>query len=298
VTDRSRKSDGGVDGLLIIDKPGGMTSHDVVARVRRTLHMKRVGHAGTLDPMATGVLVIGVGKATRLLGHLALGDKDYVATIRLGASTTTDDAEGDVVSRSDGSWSREALDAAVAGLTGAISQVPPAFSAIKVAGQRAYAKARAGEDVELAARTVTVSGFAVTSVDGNDVEAEITCSSGTYIRSLARDVGVALGVGGHLAALRRTRVGPFGLDRSVGLEAFMASAAPAESVVGMAESVGATFLRRDLSAEEASELGFGRALDPSNAAGVHGAFHDGRVLALIEDRDGKAKPVVVFEARG
>jgi len=298
VTGRTRDPDGGVDGLLIIDKPGGMTSHDVVARVRRTLHMKRVGHAGTLDPMATGVLVVGVGKATRLLGHLALGDKDYAATIRLGASTTTDDAEGEVVAESDAPWSREALDLAVAGLTGAISQVPPAFSAIKVNGQRAYAKARAGEDVELAARTVTVSRFAVTSVDGNDVEAEITCSSGTYIRSLARDIGVALGVGGHLTALRRTRVGPFGVDRAVGLEAFMAAPDPGFAVVPLTEAVAAAFPRRELSADEASEMGFGRPLEPSGVAGVHGVFHDGKVLALVEDRDGQAKPVVVFEARG
>jgi tRNA pseudouridine55 synthase len=232
------------DGLVIVDKPGGMTSHDVVARVRRLAHTRRVGHAGTLDPMATGVLVIGIEKATRLLGHLTLTEKTYEATIRLGQSTTTDDAEGDplpargsdppeppgrapderkgsvssarVTRASD--VSREALEEEIAKLTGEILQVPSSVSAIKVNGQRAYKLARAGEAPELAARPVTIYEFRVTAVrrDGDflDIDATIRCSSGTYIRALARDLGAALGTGGHLTALRRTAVGPYTLAQA------------------------------------------------------------------------------------
>jgi tRNA pseudouridine55 synthase len=231
-------------GLVIVDKPGGMTSHDVVARIRRLAHTRRVGHAGTLDPMATGVLVIGVEKATRLLGHLMLTEKTYQATIRLGQSTTTDDAEGEplpargdappeppgcasderkgsvsgarVVRAAD--VSRESLDAEVAKLTGEIMQVPSSVSAIKVNGERAYKLTRAGEAPELAARPVTVYDFSVTAVrqagDYLDLDATVRCSSGTYIRALARDLGTALGTGGHLTALRRTAVGPYDIARA------------------------------------------------------------------------------------
>ena len=206
-------------GLVIVDKPGGMTSHDVVARVRRLAGTRRVGHAGTLDPMATGVLVVGVEKATRLLGHLTLTEKTYVATIRLGQSTSTDDAEGEPTGGSPaGDIAPGALDAEIAELTGDIWQVPPGVSAIKVNGQRAYKLTRAGEAPELAARPVTVYEFAVTGIsqtgDFLDINAEIRCSSGTYIRALARDLGAALGTGGHLTALRRTAVGPYGLDQA------------------------------------------------------------------------------------
>ncbi len=203
-------------GLVIVDKPGGMTSHDVVARIRRLAHTRRVGHAGTLDPMATGVLVIGVEKATRLLGHLMLTEKTYEATIRLGQSTTTDDAEGEPTGaalRPATGVTRAALDAEIAKLTGDILQVPSSVSAIKVNGQRAYKLTRAGEAPELAARPVTVYDFNVTATrkagDYLDVDATIRCSSGTYIRALARDLGAALGTGGHLTALRRTAVGPY-----------------------------------------------------------------------------------------
>jgi tRNA pseudouridine55 synthase len=203
-------------GLVIVDKPGGMTSHDVVARIRRLAHTRRVGHAGTLDPMATGVLVIGVEKATRLLGHLMLTEKTYEATIRLGQSTTTDDAEGEPTGaalRPASGVARAALDAEIAKLTGDILQVPSSVSAIKVNGQRAYKLTRAGEAPELAARPVTVYDFNVTATrqvgDYLDVDATIRCSSGTYIRALARDLGAALGTGGHLTALRRTAVGPY-----------------------------------------------------------------------------------------
>ena len=226
-------------GLVIVDKPGGMTSHDVVARIRRLAHTRRVGHAGTLDPMATGVLVIGVEKATRLLGHLMLTEKAYAATIRLGQSTSTDDAEGEALpARGDAppeppgcapderngsasgtrivraaDVSRESLDTEIAKLTGEILQVPSSVSAIKVNGQRAYKLTRAGEAPALAARPVTVYEFTVTAVrqvgDYLDLDATVRCSSGTYIRALARDLGTALGTGGHLTALRRTAVGPY-----------------------------------------------------------------------------------------
>jgi tRNA pseudouridine55 synthase len=206
-------------GLIIVDKPGGMTSHDVVARVRRLAGTRRVGHAGTLDPMATGVLVIGVEKATRLLGYLTLTEKTYVATIRLGASTSTDDAEGKPAGGSPATdIAPGALDAEIAELTGDIWQVPPGVSAIKVNGQRAYKLTRAGAAPELAARPVTVYEFTVTDVrpagDFLDLDAVIRCSSGTYIRALARDLGAALGTGGHLTALRRTAVGPYDLAQA------------------------------------------------------------------------------------
>ena len=208
-------------GLVIVDKPGGMTSHDVVARIRRLAHTRRVGHAGTLDPMATGVLVIGIEKATRLLGHLMLTEKTYEATIRLGQSTSTDDAEGQptgtALRRASG-VTREALDTEVAALTGEILQVPSSVSAIKVNGQRAYKLTRSGEAPELAARPVTIYEFDVTAAreqgDFLDVDATVRCSSGTYIRALARDLGAALGTGGHLTALRRTAVGPYNLAQA------------------------------------------------------------------------------------
>ena len=206
-------------GLIIVDKPGGMTSHDVVARVRRLAGTRRVGHAGTLDPMATGVLVIGVEKATRLLGYLTLTEKTYVATIRLGQSTSTDDAEGEPTGGGPATdIVPGALDAEIAELTGDIWQVPPGVSAIKVNGQRAYKLTRAGAAPELAARPVTVYEFTVTGVrqvgDFLDLDAVIRCSSGTYIRALARDLGAALGIGGHLTALRRTAVGPYDLAQA------------------------------------------------------------------------------------
>jgi tRNA pseudouridine55 synthase len=206
-------------GLVIVDKQGGMTSHDVVARVRRLAHTRRVGHAGTLDPMATGVLVIGIEKATRLLGHLTLTEKTYQATIRLGQSTSTDDAEGEPTGgRPASKATRGALEEKIAELTGEILQVPSSVSAIKVNGQRAYKLTRAGEAPELAARPVTIYEFRVTAIreegDYLDLNATIRCSSGTYIRALARDLGTALGTGGHLTALRRTAVGPYTLAQA------------------------------------------------------------------------------------
>ncbi len=280
------------DGLLVVDKPAGWTSHDVVAKTRGLARTRKVGHAGTLDPMATGVLVLGIGRATRLLGHLALHDKDYDAVIRLGASTNTDDAEGEVTATSDVRWTEAQVRDAMADLTGSISQVPPAFSAIKVDGRRSYARARSGESFELAARTVVVSRFALRSVSGADVEAAVTCSSGTYVRALARDLGAALGCGGHLAGLRRTRVGGYGLDLATPLEELEQDALP---VLPLGEAVAAGFPRRDLDADETVEIRYGRRLGPSYLDGPVGAFGpDGAVLALLEDADGAARPLVVF----
>jgi tRNA pseudouridine55 synthase len=280
------------DGLLVVDKPGGWTSHDVVGRVRRLAQTRKVGHAGTLDPMATGVLVLGIGRATRLLGHLALTDKTYDATIRLGATTVTDDAEGDVVEVRDAfAVTDDALAAAMAALTGDLQQVPSSVSAVKVDGVRSYARVRAGEEVELEARGVTVSRFALLERRGDDLEVSVDCTSGTYIRALARDLGAALGVGGHLTALRRTRVGPFGLDVARTLE----QAADDLGVVPLPDAVTAAFPRRELTEDEAVALSYGKKLEPTGRPGSVGAFApDGRCIALLEDRDGVARPTVVF----
>src|SRR3954447_20267975 len=216
-------------GLVIVDKPAGITSHDVVARVRRLAGTRKVGHAGTLDPMATGVLVVGLERATRLLGHLMLTDKAYDTTIRLGVSTTTDDADGELVSAvSAAHVGEEEVRAVLTEFTGELLQVPTAVSAIKVDGKRAYQRVREGERVELAARPVTVHELvvhdvrraddAVDAVDAVDADISLRCSSGTYVRAIARDAGARLGVGGHLTALRRTRVGPYGLDVARPLE--------------------------------------------------------------------------------
>lgn len=284
-------------GLVIVDKPGGLTSHDVVARLRRILRTRKVGHAGTLDPMATGVLVCGVGRGTKLLGHLALDTKAYTATIRLGVATTTDDAEGEVLASTDPDGvTDEAVRAAVAGLTGAIEQVPSSVSAIKVAGRRAYALVRAGEQVVLPARPVTVSVFDVPARRGRDLDVVVECSSGTYVRALARDLGAALGVGGHLTALRRTRVGPFTLAHARTLEALESD--PGLSL-GLDAAVAVAFPRRDLDADEATDISHGRPLPTSGVTGTYGVFApDGRVLALVGERDGLARPVVVFAPAG
>ena len=280
------------DGLLVVDKPAGWTSHDVVGRVRRLAQTRKVGHAGTLDPMATGVLVLGIGRATRLLGHLALTDKAYDATIRLGATTVTDDAEGEVVEVRDASAvTDDALAAGMAALTGDLQQVPSSVSAVKVDGVRSYARVRAGEQVELKARSVTVSRFALRERRGDDLDVVVECTSGTYVRALARDLGAALGVGGHLTALRRTRVGPFGLEVARTLE----QAAEELGVVPLDAAVAASFPRRALTEDEAVALSYGKKLTPSELPGTAGAFApDGRCIALLEDRDGVARPTVVF----
>jgi tRNA pseudouridine55 synthase len=280
------------DGLLVVDKPGGWTSHDVVGRVRRLAQTRKVGHAGTLDPMATGVLVLGIGRATRLLGHLALTSKAYDATIRLGATTVTDDAEGEVVEVRDAAGvTDEAVAAAMGALAGDLQQVPSSVSAVKVDGVRSYARVRAGEAVALTARAVTVSRFALLERRGDELDVAVECTSGTYVRALARDLGAALGVGGHLTALRRTRVGPFGLDVARTLE----QAAEELGVVPLDAAVAAAFPRRELTEDEAVALSYGKRLAASDVPGTLGAFApDGRCIALLEDRDGAARPTVVF----
>ncbi|MGB3376212.1 MAG: tRNA pseudouridine(55) synthase TruB [Microbacterium sp.] len=278
-------------GILLVDKPGGLTSHDVVARVRRAFGTRKVGHAGTLDPMATGLLVIGIEGATRLLTYIVGADKTYTATIRLGARTTTDDAEGDIVDTADaGAWADvvdEALLNGIRSLTGAISQVPSSVSAIKVAGRRAYDLVRAGESVELAAREVTVSRFdllAQRRADGFlDLDVIVDCSSGTYIRALARDLGDILGVGGHLTALRRTRVGGFEVDGAVGVDDLVGATTltPAEAAERVMPVLSVT-------AEEARDLRHGKRLvgqrDRLAASEVAAVDPDGSLVGVLEAR--------------
>ncbi|MFI0779058.1 tRNA pseudouridine(55) synthase TruB [Streptomyces sp. NPDC021212] len=305
MTRKGRAGSGAPDGLVIVDKPAGFTSHDVVAKMRRFAGTRRVGHAGTLDPMATGVLVIGVEKATRLLGHLALTEKEYTATIRLGRTTVTDDAEGEITS-SDGA-AGTALDAVRTGideLTGDIQQVPSKVSAIKIDGKRSYTRAREGEEFEIPARPVTVSSFVLHEAreakaeDGTpvlDLDVTVVCSSGTYIRALARDLGAGLGTGGHLTVLRRTRVGPYGLGAARTLEQLEESL----QIMPIAEAAAAAFPRWDVDAHQARLLGNGVRIDmpPREGAGagpvaVFGP--DGRFLALVEESKGKAKSLAVF----
>ena len=282
---------GDPSGLVVVDKPGGLTSHDVVARLRRILRTRKVGHAGTLDPMATGVLVCGVGRGTKLLGHLALDTKAYTATIRLGATTTTDDAEGEVVATADASAVGDSdIAAGIAALTGPILQVPSSVSAIKVDGRRAYARVRAGEEVVLPPRPVTVSAFTLVERRGADLDVAVECSSGTYVRALARDLGAALGVGGHLTALRRTRVGPFRLDHARTLPEL--EDAPGLSLP-LADAVATAFARRDVDAALAADLSHGRPLPAVGLPGTYGVFApDGRVLAHVAERDAAGRPVV------
>jgi tRNA pseudouridine55 synthase len=309
-------------GLLIVDKPAGLTSHDVVARVRRLAGTRRVGHAGTLDPMATGVLVVGLEKATRLLGHLALTQKEYQATIRLGQRTDTDDADGQVIETISAAEVTAAdVTAAAAGLTGEIQQVPPGISAIKVGGQRAYRLTRQGAAPELAARPVTVYALDIgelhrpgeagdarddSDVGGAggvaggaggvlDVDVTVTCSSGTYIRAIARDLGEALGTGGHLTVLRRTRVGPY-LARDA---ATLAELETSLRVIPLARAAEAAFARRDVSADEARLLGHGGRLPAAGSGpGPVAAFApDGSLVALLTEEGGQARPLAVFAAQ-
>jgi tRNA pseudouridine55 synthase len=305
---RQNTSDGGTSrpeaggGLVIVDKPSGFTSHDVVAKMRGIAKTRRVGHAGTLDPMATGVLVLGVERATKLLGHLALTEKEYLGTIRLGQTTITDDAEGEITASVDASKvTREQIDAGVAELTGAIMQVPSKVSAIKIDGKRSYARVRGGEEFEIPARPVTVSSFQVydvreaTAEDGTpvvDLVVSVVCSSGTYIRALARDLGAGLGVGGHLTALRRTRVGPYKLDRARTLDQLQEDL----TVMPVADAAAAAFPRWDVDEKRARLLLNGVRLEmpeyPEGPVAVYGP--DGRLLALVEAQRGKAKSLAVF----
>ena len=284
-------------GLVIVDKPARMTSHDVVGRCRRIFGTRRVGHAGTLDPMATGVLVIGIERATKILGLLTATSKSYVATIRLGQRTSTEDAEGALLqSASAFQVTDEAVEAALVPLRGDISQVPSAVSAIKVGGRRAYQLARAGEAVELAARPVRIDRFEVVATrrasDLVDLDVEVDCSSGTYIRALARDLGDALGVGGHLTSLRRTRVGRFDLSHAVTLDEL---AERPRLSLGLDEACLLMFARRDLDADEVDAAANGRSLTPGGIDGVYAAAgQDGRVIALLRDEGTRTKSVVVI----
>lgn len=314
------------DGLVVVDKPQGWTSHDVVARTRRLAATKKVGHAGTLDPMATGVLVLGVGRATRLLTYLVGADKVYTATIRLGQVTVTDDAEGEVTRTRGaaglldgaGAVDGSVLGPALAALRGTIQQVPSAVSAIKVDGRRSYARVRAGEDVDLPARTVTVHRFEttgaprVTSSGGAvlvDLDVLVACSSGTYVRALARDLGEALGTGGHLTALRRTEVGPFTLAHARTLDRLVAEVADGARapeprglpVMSLTEAARACFPARELDDGETAAVRVGKALGGDDGAAdghapVTAAFApDGHVVALLQDRGGRARPVLVLD---
>jgi tRNA pseudouridine55 synthase len=282
---------------VVVDKPSGMTSHDVVSRCRRFFSTRKVGHAGTLDPMATGVLVVGIERATKILGLLTATDKSYAATIRLGQTTSTEDADGEVLQTvSAAEVADDDIAAAITALRGDISQVPSAVSAVKVGGKRAYQLVREGQTVELAARAVHVSRFEVLDVrrttDLVDVDIEVDCSSGTYIRALARDVGAALGVGGHLTALRRTRVGMFGLDEARTLDALADEPALSYS---LDEACLLTFPRRDLTADEADSARHGRALDPAGIDGVYAAVApDEKVISLLRDQGDRARSVVVI----
>jgi tRNA pseudouridine55 synthase len=291
------------DGFIVVDKPGGMTSHDVVARLRRLARTRRVGHAGTLDPMATGVLVLGLGRATRLLTYVVGHDKSYAGTIRLGEATVTDDAEGEVTSRAPaGHLDEDEIRGALRAFVGDVQQVPSAVSAIKIKGVRSYARVRQGIDVDLPPRPVTISRLDVVSVRRGeatvDVDIDLTCSSGTYVRAIARDLGAALGVGGHLTALRRTAVGAFTIDEAVRLPELLERGEP-PTVLPMTAVVGRLMERRDVDADQARILSHGGPLPADGRSGPYAVFGpDGRVLAVVSERDHKARAEVVLQPAG
>jgi tRNA pseudouridine55 synthase len=287
------------DGFLVVDKAPGMTSHDVVAIGRRALNTRKVGHAGTLDPMATGVLVLGFNNGTRLLQYITDGDKSYTATIVLGASTTTDDHEGEITSTADASQvSDEDIKRILATMVGEIMQRPTNVSAIKVDGKRAYDRARSGEEFELPARKVTISQLDILDIRHKDattlVDIAVTCSAGTYIRAIARDLGAELNVGGHLNVLRRTRVAGFTLDQAVDIAQLKGGSF---TTLGLADVARATFAVRDLNVEEVRELSFGRPLTANVGDEIFAALSpDNRLIALLKNSVDKAKPVAVFAA--
>ncbi len=282
-------------GLVVVDKPAGVTSHDVVSRVRGLAGTRKVGHAGTLDPMATGVLVLGLNRATRLLGHLTLTDKAYDATIRLGAATTTDDAEGEPISTTPtGDLDEAQIRSALAAFVGDIDQVPTTVSAIKVDGRRAYRRVREGEYVELPARPVTIHELDVHRVrlgdEWVDVDISVSCTSGTYIRAIARDLGAELAVGGHLTDLRRTAVGPFGLDQAHTVDQLTEEF----TMMPIAEAARVSFPSRDLGQAQAGDVRHGRQID-ADLGGITALFApDGEFLALYEPSHGTTRAVAVF----
>jgi tRNA pseudouridine55 synthase len=276
-------------GVLLVDKPPAMTSHDVVARVRRALGTRKVGHAGTLDPMATGLLVIGVGPATRLLGHLSASHKTYRAEIELGVGTDTLDADGQIIARGPADIDDDALAAALAALTGSYDQMPPAYSAVKVGGVRSYAAARRGESVELTARPVTIDELTMLNRAGARVTIEMTCSAGTYVRALARDLGERLGTYAHLSSLRRIRSGSFDVADACALDDVTL-----DRLITPAAAAARALPVRQLAADESVALGHGGSLAATGVDGVVAAIGDGELVALIEDRDGRARPVAVL----
>jgi tRNA pseudouridine55 synthase len=287
------------DGFLVVDKAPGMTSHDVVAVARKALGTRKVGHAGTLDPMATGVLVLGFGNGTRLLQYITDGDKSYTATIVLGVATVTDDREGEVISEVDASQITDAqIKSGLAKMIGEIAQRPSSVSAVKVGGERAYDRVRAGEVFELAARTITISSLDILEIRHLgariDIDIDVTCSAGTFIRAIARDLGTDLQVGGHLSALRRTRVAGFPISQAISFEDLKAqSFTPLE----LADVARATFQVRELALDEVQELSFGRPLSVNTTEAIYAALSpDNRLIALLKNESGKAKPIAVFAA--
>ena len=284
-------------GFLVVDKEPGMTSHDVVSVARRALGTRKVGHAGTLDPMATGILVLGFNNGTRLLQYITDGDKDYSATIVLGAATITDDAEGEVISTADASGiTDQQIKDVLAKMKGVIFQRPSSVSAVKIDGERAYDRVRSGEEVMLPSREVTISSLEIIRIrrlgDRIEIDIEVTCSAGTFIRAIARDCGDSLGVGGHLNSLRRTRIAGFGLDRAVTLDRLKSKSFDTLDIADVAR---ATFAVREIALDEKIELSFGRALeanpDTKIYAGIDGS---NQLIALLQNVDGKAKPLAVF----
>ena len=301
-------------GLLLVDKPEGLTSHDVVARARRWAGTRRVGHAGTLDPMATGLLILGIDSATKLLTFLVGETKTYITTIRLGASTITDDREGEITEYAPsaamtalgaGDALRAKLEAALGGLRGEIMQVPSSVSAIKVDGQRAYAKVRSGDEVKLAARPITISRFEILGdprheqVEGHDFidfDAIIDCSSGTYIRALARDLGSALGVGGHLTALRRTRIGSYSIAQAHTADVLQELAAGELPIMPAAAAAREQFAARELTAQEVIDLRHGKRIrsNRETAEPIAAFAPDGALIAMLTRSGKDLKSLVVF----
>lgn len=276
-----------------------MTSHDVVAIARRVLGTRKVGHAGTLDPMATGILILGFNNGTRLLGYITSGDKSYQATMVLGAATITDDREGEILSQVDASGiSDNEIETELVKMRGVIMQRPSSVSAVKVDGERAYARVRAGESVELAAREITISQLDIHAIRRFDtsieVDIEVTCSAGTFIRAIARDCGQALGVGGHLSSLRRTRIANFGLDCAITLEQLKIGDFTPLALGGVARGV---FSTRELHVDERVELSFGRPLTRNPSDEIYaGMSSENELIALLANKDGFAKPIAVFAA--
>lgn len=287
------------DGFLVVDKSPGMTSHDVVAIARRALGTKKVGHAGTLDPMATGVLVLGFGNGTRLLQYITDGEKEYVATIVLGASTVTDDAEGQVLDTASDekifAITDEQIQSELKKMVGHILQRPSSVSAVKVAGERAHARVRAGENFELPAREVHISSLAIKAVrkmeHSIEVDIDVICGAGTFIRAIARDCGQALGVGGHLNALRRTRVGSFGLEGAISIEELKSGDF---SPIHIGEVAAQTFPIRELNADETRELSFGRAIALNATDQITAAMEQDQLIALLSNEEDHARPIAVF----